>query len=140
MVDGYVGEDAAIRTWFQAEWEAGVPIHLIEGSAFREKPTNAPWARLLIRPRASAVVSVGAPIIRHRHVGSVIVEIFTPDGNGDGRAKELGDLACDILRGRQENGVVVWNARAIPLGVQDGWVRVNVIAPYQRDQDFTVQN
>ena len=140
-MSGYVGEKATIRGWFRDGWESGVPIHLIEGSAFKDKPTNAPWARLAIRPREARVASVGGPTaVNFRHDGDIILEIFTPDGLGDGRATELADLGCSIIRGKQDGGIVCWSARAIPLGTRDGWVRVNVIGPYQRDEQFSVSS
>lgn len=131
----YVSEGAAIRAWFTAEWESGVPIHLLENSEFTDKPENAPWARLAIRPNDVNAVAVGGPVTRYRYDGDIILEIFTPSGTGDGRAKELADLGDTILRGRAEDGIQVWAARAITLGVRDGWYRINVIARYQRDED-----
>jgi len=138
-MSGYVGEAATIRGWFDSEWDATVPIHMVDGSAFKDKPDNGPWARMAIQSRGAEVASIGGPAVSFRHTGDVVVEIFVPEGVGDGRGRALADLACDILRGKQDGGIVVWNARAIPLGVHDGWYRINVIGPYQRDEDFEIQ-
>ena len=134
---GYVGEAATFRAWFSDGWEEGVPLALVENSAKFAKPTNAPWARLAIRPVDSEVASIGGPQVRYRQTGNLILEIFAPEGTGDGRARELADLACSIVRGREEARLRVWSARAIPLGVRDGWYRINVIAPYSWDEDYT---
>lgn len=135
----YQNEAGTIRAWFEDGWESGVPIHLIENSKFSDKPDDAPWARLLIRSQEAFPVSIGGPTIRYRHPGSIIVEIRVPEGIGDGRGRELADLACSIVRGKEEDGITVWSARAIPLGVRDGWYRINVLGTFSRDEDFTVQ-
>jgi len=135
---GYQGEAAVIREWFEAGWESGVPLQLVENAPFPDKPTNAPWARLAVRSTDARVASVGGPSVRFRHAGDIILEVFVPEGVGDGRARELADLGCDIVRAREESGIRVWAPRAIPLGVRDGWYRINVVAPYERDETFTI--
>ena len=137
-MSGYVDEAATIRAWFAADWESGVPIHLIENSEFKDKPDNAPYAKLFIRPRDAFTAGVGGPQVRYRHPGDIILEIRVPEGVGDGRARELADAGCDIIRGREEGMLRVWSARAIALGVRDGWCRFNVLGSYSWDGDFTV--
>ena len=137
---GYVGEAATIRAWFEDEWESGVPIKLLENAAKFAKPDNAPWARLSIHSNDAHVASVGGPNVRFRHLGDIVLEVFAPEGIGDGRARELADLGCSIIRGRSENGVQVWAPKAIPAGTKDGWYQINVVAPFSRDEDFTIHS
>ena len=139
-MSGYLGEAETIRKWFRSEWDSGVPIHLIEGGNFPDKPDDGPWARLAIRSRDGYPAAIGGPTIRYRHDGDIILEIFTPEGGGDGPARALVDSGCEIVRGRDEDSIVVWNVRAIPLGVRDGWYRINVIASFSRDEDFALQS
>lgn len=137
-MSGYQGEEATIRGWFKAEWPSGTPIQLIENSKFSDKPDNAPWARMTVRSTGARVASIGGPVQRHRHDGDIILEVWVPEGIGTGKAKELADLGCGIIRGKEEGGITVWSARAIPLGVRDGWYRINVIGSFSRDEDFTI--
>lgn len=140
-MSGYLDEAETIRGWFLSEWDSGVPIHIYENQKFADKPDDEAWARLAIRSRSEGVpAAVGGPQVKYRHPGSIILEIFTPGGVGDGRARELADEGAAIIRARQEDGIIVWTTGAVVLGVRDGWYRINVIGTYTRDEDFTVQS
>lgn len=137
-MSGYEGEAATVRGWFLAEWDSGIPIHLIENSPFPDKPDNAPWARLSIRNNPAGPATVGGPSRRYRHGGSIILEVFVPADIGDGLARELADAGATIIREKQEDGITVWSVQAIPIGVEDGWYRINVLGTFSRDEVFTV--
>ena len=136
---GYLDEAETIRDWFVAEWDSTVAIHIYENQKFT-KPTAAHWARLTIRSQEGRPASIGGPSVRYRHDGNIILEVFAPEGTGDGRARELVDEGLAIIRGREEGGIIVWTARAIPIGVRDGWYKINGLGLYQRDEDFNVQS
>lgn len=139
-MSGYLGEAETIRDWFVAEWDAdAVPIQIYENVKF-DQPDDEPWARLTIRSRDAAPASIGGPAVRYRHPGAIILEIFNPVGHGDGRARELADEGLAIIRGRQEGGLTVWTAGAIPIGERDGWYKIDVLGTYSRDEDFAVQS
>jgi len=139
-MSGYIGEAETIRGWFLAEWDSGVPIHVYENTKFTDKPDDAIWARLRVLSRDAYPAAIGGPTIRYRHDGDIILEIFAPESTGDGAARSLADDACAIMRGREDGGIVVWTARAIPLGVRDGWYRINVVGSFSRDEDFALQS
>jgi|GEM_PF-1628197 len=135
--DGYVGEAATIRGWFEGEWPSGTPIQLIEGSPFTERPDDAAWARLRIRNTDGGPATVGGPLRRYRYWGDIIVEIKAPAHVGDGALRELADQALDIIRDREDGGITVWRVRALPLSPEDGWNRMNVLGSFTRDQTHT---
>ena len=124
--DGYVGEAATIRAWFESEWPSGTPIQLIENDSF-DRPDDSAWARLLIRSRDGSPATVGGPLRRYRYPGDVIVEIKVPEYTGD-----------YVLRDLADGGITVWSVRAIPLDPKDGWARMHVLGSYSRDQTHTI--
>lgn len=132
----YVSEAALIRNRFESQWSSPIPAFILENKKV-SKPTDAPWVRMTIQNGDANVACVGGSTIRYRHDGSVIVEIWTPLGEGDGEARELGDLAASIFRGWESGGLRFWAPRVVPLGERNGWYRVNMIAPFQRDTDFS---
>lgn len=134
--DGYAGEAATIRSWFEAGWPSGTPIQPIENSQFT-RPDDSAYARLLIRSRDGEPVTVGGPLRRYRYPGDIIVEIKVPAYTGDDVLRSLADTAMDILRDKQDGNITVWRVRAIPLEPEDGWCRMNVLASYTRDQTHT---
>ena len=87
---GYLDEAETIRDWFVAEWDSTVAIDIYENQKFT-KPTDAHWARLTIRSQEGRPASIGGPNIRYRHDGNILLEVFAPEGVGDGRARELID-------------------------------------------------
>lgn len=140
-MSGYEGEAETIRAWFRSEWDSGVPIQIFENVAFKDKPDDEHWARLRVRSFEGAPATIGGPDVKYRHDGDIILEIFSPEGVGDGRARELADEALEIIRGREEGGITVWRAWAVPIGNRgDGWYRINALGSYSRDEDFTLQS
>lgn len=93
-----------------------------------DKPGDAPWVRLSIRLASGDQVTLGRVGSRgFRHAGVVIVQIFVPQGRGDGTAYDIADAVADTLR-----GVTTQSVRFLApdppefVGPDGGWWQVNV--------------
>lgn len=142
-MSGYGSEATTIRVRFSDRWGDTTPVAW-ENLAFDplrqsgdpdgETVDPAPWVRLTIRTGDAEQVG-GAPVgaRRFRHVGVVFVQIFTPKGTGDQRARELADEVCAIFRGVTDSGVVFQTPHVEPAGTDDAWYQLTVECPYYRD-------
>lgn len=140
---GYLGEMEAIEDRFKSEWGDLTPIEFKNAPITKPGDENGgdlgPWVRFRIHPSSAVVASVGGPNVRFRHAGDVIVEIFTPLHSGPKSIRELVDAAASIFRGWRQDGITFWAPRAVEVDAAKGWDRMNVIAPYQRDESFALQ-
>lgn len=87
------------------------------------------WVRLNILPASSRqVATVGD---KWRHPGVVSVQIFVPEGTGDGKAYAIADDVAAVFQGMTLSGVRFKATSANTVGPDaDGWYQV------QADTDF----
>lgn len=140
---GYDTEAAAIRARFYAEWGNTTPIAWPNVSFTPPASPKAPWVRLTILPADARQASAAVPGQRTlRSVGQIIVQVFVPEGGGDGQAEALAEQACAIFRGVRADGIRYQGLRgeaprARTIGNDGrGWYQVNAEIPYQRDSTF----
>lgn len=136
-MSGYTGEGNAVQELFRAHWEDAAPVAW-PNVDFR-KPTGEPWVRFSVLGSAASVASIGGPAAQYRHEGDVIVQVFTPKGEGPLRARQLADKAAGIFRGRLSGGMAFWAPRVVEVGTNDGWYQLNVICPMWRTETFAHQ-
>jgi len=133
----YAAANAAIRLRFENEWDDATPVQM-PNVKFNTPDTE--WVRLNVAQASSRWASFGDPDNNtERNLGQVMVQIFTPSGEGEGRGLELADQVRSIFRSWRDpaSGVrflVPPYARVI--GVDKKWYQINVVAPFQFD-DFT---
>lgn len=138
---GYEFEAQRILSRFAAEWtDNGDELTPIAwpNTPF-DPPQSGAWVRITIQPSTSRVASIAGPYTRFRHDGDVVVEIFAPHGDGTETALMLADRAAAIFRGFEHHNLTFFAPRMVHVGNRDGWYRVNVICPYQRDTAFAHQ-
>ncbi len=127
----YAAERAVIRQRFAAAWNNRTPIAW-PNVDFRIPATA--WVRFGFFPGPADQISVGGGgQDLYRADGDVVIEIFAPRGKGDPEAAELTDLAVEAFRGFRTASIAFWTPRATAGEEVDGWWKVDVIAPYQRD-------
>ncbi len=107
-----------------------------------EQPDQEPWIRAVIVSGDSFPASLGSPAIdtRYRHIGRLVVQIFTMAGTGNDEAKSIADDIAAIFRGEtviQESQQIVFFAPEILQGESEaGWFRLTVSVPFQRDEFY----
>lgn len=123
---------ATIRAYFAAQW-AGLTTVAYDDVKF-DIPNGATWARLTIRHSYGYQASIGSPgANRFRSIGTVIVQVFAPEGNASKDARAKADAALEIFRGLSHQGIDFYDAYAREIGNADGWFQINVIAPFRYD-------
>ena len=136
----YDTEADAIRARFNTSWGATTPIAWPNVNF--TPPAGEPWVRLTIRSDEAFSASLPAPTIRHRHTGMVVVQVFTPDNEGDAEARTLADQVCAIFRDVTAGGITYRGVDGSSPYVTEvgpdgsGWYQLNVWVPYYRDSLF----
>ena len=147
----YEAQHNALRQRFIDEWR-GTPVNRIAWTnvAFDDnKESNAPWIRFMIEDDTAEQISVGGnpddadaggDLIRH--MGAIVVQVFTPLSQGGGEGLNLADQVVAIFR-RWETpeapGVPVIRfrmpSRVRQVRTQSGdlWHQTNVYCPFERD-------
>ena len=118
----------SIRERFSAEWSR-TPI-AYPNTPF-EKPSG-PWIRVTVR--GSSAEQVATVSKRLRHEGAVFVQVFTPEGQGDGEALSIADDVAALLEAQTLGGIRFYAATRRPEGVdENGWYMVIVSIPFEYD-------
>ena len=99
---------------------------------------NTPWVRLAVRDGNSKQISLGVPSL-DRHAGIVFVQVFSPLGTGDSRARWLADKACGVFRKRDLDTTTGSMTFGVPYTVAaetpgDNWFQINVLCPFTADE------
>ena len=137
----YEAAHNAIRARFNTQWASATPI---AWPNVKFTPhTDEAWVRFLIQDIDSAQVSFGDPLNnndRYRHIGRVLIQIFTLKGQGDKEARELADTATGIFRKWSDAGSgVLFRLAPFVRDIQNEeakWFQVNVECPFLRDSYF----
>ena len=137
----YEAAHNAIRTRFNTQW--GSTTTVAWPNVNFDPPNNAAWVRFVIQDIDSAQVSYGDPLNnndRYRHIGRVVIQIFTLKGQGDKEARELADTATAIFRKWSDtaSGVLFRLAPFVRDVTEDDskWFQINVECPFLRDSYF----
>lgn len=89
------------------------------------------WVRLTIQDGDSRqVATVGE---KWRHPGVVIVQVFVPEGTGDGTALAIADDVVSVFQGMTLSGIRFRASSAETVGASDGWYQVNVTTDFEYD-------
>jgi hypothetical protein len=97
---------------------------------------GVPWVRFNVIPGESGRAALGKDFVRH--VGVIMIQIFTPLGSGEMTARDLADEVTDIYRGAMLSGFRFGEpsiSRTGPDG--EGWFMATATIPYQRDEVVT---
>lgn len=100
-----------------------------------DMPANGSWARFRILDGDSNQLTIGATTNSHRHVGVIVVSLFTELGKGDATIIALADIVADGFR----NWIGSYSHCRQPsikeIGPDgQGWYQINVSIPFSRDE------
>lgn len=137
-LQGYAAEGVFLRTRFEAQWADRTPIAWPNDDDF-EATEGEPWVRFTVNgDDGAAAASIGAPeSVRHRFPGSVLVEVFTPKGSSTNENDTLCDAVIACYIHYTGSGVRFFTPQKIPVGVEGGWFKQDVLCPFERDTIFT---
>lgn len=121
----YSEEKSIIESHFEANW-GHTPIVFENGVSMEDDE----WVRISILNGDAFQASLGDnPVIRH--IGIVVVSIFTKKDEGSGRALQLADLVDSIFRLATISGIVFRVPQIKKIGGVD-WYQVNVSTEFFR--------
>lgn len=130
-----------ILTLFKTAWDAQaapVPPVAYPNVTFDRPPDNSPWARVSVKHNTGAQATVGGSPgnRRFRRFGMVVVELFTPTGQGLTASDKYAKVAYDAFEGKSASpgGAFFYNVRVNEVGEDGAWFHTNVIAEFQWDE------
>lgn len=130
---GYVEADEAMAQLFNDIWTpSGHPYAL--GNEKFAPPDESPWARMVTRINAATQSTLGRPGSRKfDRFGSVLVQVFTPVGDGTRDSTELVQLVVDGFEGARISGSTICFNDVIPraVGPTDKWYQVTIEAEFR---------
>lgn len=130
---------AAIRSRFNTEWGATTPVAWPNAAFTPPNPPN-PWVRLTILP-ATAGQRTLAPVGSRtfRAGGLIVVQVFTPENEGDGENQTLCEQVAAIFRGVTASGIRYAGPNGESPRIRSigndgaGWYQQNVEIPFSAD-------
>jgi len=112
-----------------------LPTHYDNDGSFTP-PENAPWARATVLDGISYQASLGSTRT-FRTPGLLVVQLFTPWGNGDRKGLQLADAVRLVFLGVTVDGIRYRTPWVNPVGrVDDEW-QINISCPFEVDDTVT---
>jgi hypothetical protein len=101
-------------------------------------PANLPdtYARVTLRHNIASQKSMGETGNRRfERLGLLMVQLFTPSGEGQVLSDRLVQIVVDIFEGKKVSDSGVWfrNVRWVEVGPEAAWFQVNVIIEFEYD-------
>lgn len=124
-----------IRKFFDTAW--GTTTKIAWPDVKFTIPKDKTWVRFNCVESDGSQVSMGSPSNnRFRHFGLVTIQVFQPQLEGSGDAREKATTALAAFMGQQTtNGVVFNNVTANQIGNDGkGFYQINVIASFYYDE------
>lgn len=113
----------AIYARWASEWGSTTPYQL-DNEEFTP-PADAPWARVVVRHRASGQETLGAVgSRRYQRGGSIFVQLFDLEGMGVQRLDGLAQPARAVFEGVSFSGIRVHDAVVREAGPDGRWYMV----------------
>lgn len=91
---------------------------------------NTSWIRVTIAPATAEPACIGSNKIRV--TGQIIIQIFTPIGDGPKPAFEIADEIAELMQNKSIGSVTnTWTAETLRIGDDNnGWYQINVLIPF----------
>ena len=119
----------AIEQRMVSNW-AGPATVAYENTRF-DQPAGSQWLRLTVREGESETAGLKGSAIGVRRNGLIIVQVFTPAGDGTKSAREAADSVAAIFEHQRFSGITTYNASISVVGMtKDSWHQINVTIPY----------
>lgn len=98
----------------------------------------APWGKGFIRHAAGGMASLTSETgkRRYRRTGTIVIQIFSPAGEGRTRNRVIAPVARDAYEAAQSTtlGIEYRNARIEDLGEDGTWYQSNVLVDFEYDE------
>lgn len=120
----------AVKARFAANW---THTSIAYGNDVFTPTVGTAWVRVTMLDGSGQQTSLGSTSL-DRHAGVLVVQVFTPVGEGDDRARWLADQAAAIFRKVTVSGVLFQVPGVTRVGRTETWLQMNVACPYQRDE------
>jgi hypothetical protein len=133
---------STIRTTFNTAWTAlgtGIPLYFVDQEPDLDDLQDTTFMRLSISFGESLQVSMGGGDTgkRVRTPGIVAIQVFQPNGLGDGQLYRLADNIASVWQVSTINGIV-FRATSPQTIQRDGpWIILPVFTPFQCDDYVT---
>lgn len=130
----YLAATKQVIKFFAAAW--GNSIKVAYPDVDFKPPNNETWARFNIQNFDGYQASMGSPgSNRFRRKALVTIQIFQPEGKAGMDALAKADIAADIFRGVENNGIRYYDVQIKEIGNDGaGWYQINVLAYLQYDR------
>lgn len=97
------------------------------------------WARAIVRHADGGQASLSGPIngaTRHEQIGTVIVQVFAPVGDGSTAAYDAAQAVASAFR-KARVGVSFYRVRINEVGAKGAFTQLNVLCDFSYDQEET---
>lgn len=126
-----------ILTMVKTVWDT-TGLTMVYDDVAGEPPAGATsWARSTIRHNEGRQTTLADAEGKKRfeRTGLLIVQIFTPSGEGLSSADDLAKVISDAFEGQTSpRGVWFKNVRVNEVGPSGNWYQVNVVVEFQYDE------
>ena len=126
---------------FRTAWEAGPPsqgVPVLYPDVAQDVPNAGTWARvtLLLTGGGQATLSGATGTRVFRYTGTVVMQVFTPTGEGQVLSQQLAHIAKNAYEGKASTPGGVWfrDARYGANGQDGNWFRQDVLVDYVYDE------
>lgn len=130
---------STVRTTFSTAWTAlanSIPLYHIDQEPDLDTLQDSTFVRLAITFGESRQVAIGGGISgrRVRTPGIAAVQVFQPNGLGDGQLYRLADSIASVWQVSTINGII-FRATSLQAIQRDGpWVILPTFTPFQCDE------
>lgn len=134
----YTAEEQAILSRVATEWGATTEIAWpnVDFNPADEVSDGDSWIRISIQrgPGTATQADIGSTAHRYRHRGTLVCQIFAPQGKGTGPVMALADQFAASFRSVTDTGVTYLTPSVGTVGSDGPWHQVNVTVDYYRDE------
>lgn len=136
VLSGFEDEERAIQERLEANYFAS-PIKWDEAPLDDDLIRGIGYIAVFILNGASQQISLGNHPV-DRHPGVILIQSFTPEGEGSRTARTRFDLIDPIFKRKEftlgDSGLIRTRVPSMTrVGTQDGWYQSNIEIPYIRD-------
>lgn len=128
---------AEIAEAFTTAWKNANPTFPIAYEDAAAPGAFTPWARFSLRHNRGEQEALANPLGSRLFFrdGILLVQIFTPSGEGLTRSYDLAKVAADAFEGRKTPGGVWFRSvRIREVGPDGNWYQLNVTADFQYNE------
>jgi len=92
-----------------------------------------PYVRFHILEADANIAGYGGNTQLYRHPGEVKVNVLVPDGQGDGLAREIGELVAAVFRGQTLSGIRFYAPSFRANGTEGAYWQATVTCRFEYD-------